>query len=256
MQICFSFPLIDNISGVISCIYNQLNVVRRCQTKYFNQLIEQRLHLRHLRLLKCLLHSTDLQHSPHTGRNLKNSRCFVHVNIKEAGIGITVELCIDDVRKRHVYTTSTNEIEIRVVTDDGRDASRFMFYFEGTFPTSPYKESMVILMFELVIAPVRYSVFFNSEIIKEHGSTTRGWNSTSINLKNGHISWSCHLCHPRDTHTHIYKYIYIYIYIYNRHNPDEMVYLQPKVNKYTRRNIKLAFWNVGVFWSNIIIFTL
>ena len=77
------------------------------------------------------LHSPGVRDSRDFDSNQQNSRCFVYANIKEEGIGITVVLCADDVRKRHVYTSSTNEVEIRVTVDEGKDASRFIFNFEG-----------------------------------------------------------------------------------------------------------------------------
>ena len=64
-------------------------------------------------------------------RTTESNHCFGNINIKEEGIGITVTLCADDVRKRHVYTSSTNEVEVRVLIEDGKDASRFFMKFEG-----------------------------------------------------------------------------------------------------------------------------
>ena len=70
--------------------------------------------------------------------NKQHSRCFAYANIKEEGIGITVTLCADDVRKRHVYTSSTNTVEIRAIIDGGEDASRFIFDFEGFLSVDRY----------------------------------------------------------------------------------------------------------------------
>ena len=53
--------------------------------------------------------------------------------IKERGIGINMELCTGDVRKRRVYTTSTNEVEIKLLDniDLNPESPRFLIEFEG-----------------------------------------------------------------------------------------------------------------------------
>ena len=62
------------------------------------------------------------------------STCLVHANIKEKGIRVGVALCAGDDRKRHVYMSSTSEVDIRVIFDNGGiDTSRFIFIFEGNF---------------------------------------------------------------------------------------------------------------------------
>ena len=58
-------------------------------------------------------------------------RCFGYTSVKEKGIGIRFELCVSDARKRHVYTSSTNEVEIAIATEEGIDSSRFFIEFEG-----------------------------------------------------------------------------------------------------------------------------
>ena len=65
------------------------------------------------------------------------SVCFVYAIIKEEAIGSTMTLCAGDVRRKHVYTTSTNSVEIRIVTKkrEGEEPSYFMIDYEGTYST-------------------------------------------------------------------------------------------------------------------------
>ena len=79
------------------------------------------------------LHLTGIYDNEDFDSKQRNSRCFVYANVKEEGIGITVALCADDIRKRHVYTSSTNKVEILVTVDEGKDASRFILNFEGAW---------------------------------------------------------------------------------------------------------------------------
>ena len=60
------------------------------------------------------------------------SPCFVHTNINEEGISVSM----GDVRRKHVYTSSTNEVEIHVVNNNQEwtPTSGFIFEFEGYYP--------------------------------------------------------------------------------------------------------------------------
>ena len=78
-----------------------------------------------------LSYSTDFTDTTNVESTQPYSRCFGDANIKEEGIGITVRLCVDDIRQRHVYTSSTNMVEIQFAIEEGSDASRFVFHFEG-----------------------------------------------------------------------------------------------------------------------------
>ena len=60
-------------------------------------------------------------------------QCVGFTSIKEEGIGVTFELCASDTRKRHVYTSSTNQLEIVVATEDGVAAFQFFIEFEGIY---------------------------------------------------------------------------------------------------------------------------
>ena len=61
------------------------------------------------------------------------SPCFVHADINEAGISVSMALCVSDVRRKHVYTSSTNEVAIHIVNEnqEGTADSGFIFEFEG-----------------------------------------------------------------------------------------------------------------------------
>ena len=63
--------------------------------------------------------------------------CFIHADINEAGISVSMALCISDARKKHVYTSSTNEVEIHIVNEnqEWKATAGFIFEFEGNYPT-------------------------------------------------------------------------------------------------------------------------
>ena len=65
--------------------------------------------------------------------DLNSSPCFVHADFNEAGISVSMALCVSDVRRKHVYTSSTNELEMHIVNEnqDWTIASGFIFEFEG-----------------------------------------------------------------------------------------------------------------------------
>ena len=56
--------------------------------------------------------------------------CHVYVIIKEARNSLTA--CAEDMRQRHVYTTDTNRVEIRVVTKKKSTAeAQFLLNYTG-----------------------------------------------------------------------------------------------------------------------------
>ena len=65
--------------------------------------------------------------------DLNSSPCFIHADINEAGISVSMALCVSDARRKHVYTSSTNEVEIHIVNEnpEWKATSGFIFEFEG-----------------------------------------------------------------------------------------------------------------------------
>ena len=62
-----------------------------------------------------------------------SSPCFIHADIKEAGISVSMALCISDARRKHVYTSSTNEVELHIINENQEwtTTAGFIFEFEG-----------------------------------------------------------------------------------------------------------------------------
>ena len=59
------------------------------------------------------------------------SQCVGYTTVKEEGIGVTFQICAGDTRKRHVYTSSTHELEIVVGSNVVVDTLQFIVEFEG-----------------------------------------------------------------------------------------------------------------------------
>ena len=78
--------------------------------------------------------------NPETSPDQNTSPCFVHTNINEEGISISMALCVGDARRKHVYTSSTNEVEIHIINEnqEWKSTSGFIFEFEGNNPISQW----------------------------------------------------------------------------------------------------------------------
>ena len=63
----------------------------------------------------------------------QSSICSVYAIIKEESIGSTMTVCAKDQRFSKVYTSTTNSVEIRIVTKSKQDVEdkQFVIYFEG-----------------------------------------------------------------------------------------------------------------------------
>ena len=71
--------------------------------------------------------------STFTGSMTGTSGCRVYATVKEESVGKSFTVCGGDGRQRHVYTSLTNTVEVRIVgkpsTADGRD--HFLLQYEG-----------------------------------------------------------------------------------------------------------------------------
>ena len=61
--------------------------------------------------------------------------CFLYAVIKEQSAGVTLNICATTERRTNLYTTSTNSVEISMMTANSADGQPafFMVEFEGTF---------------------------------------------------------------------------------------------------------------------------
>ena len=67
--------------------------------------------------------------------NRHSSRCVVYAVIKEESSGTTQTICGGNDRLQHVFTTSSNALEIRVIDSEAVDGNmpNFVIEYEGIF---------------------------------------------------------------------------------------------------------------------------
>ena len=66
-------------------------------------------------------------------REIENRRCDVYANIIEEESGGRLTVCSGDVRYKHLYTTTSNSVEIQIINiGEGADNSAyFAIAFQG-----------------------------------------------------------------------------------------------------------------------------
>ena len=60
------------------------------------------------------------------------SPCLLYAIIRENAVGVTLNICATPERRSHLYTTSTNSVQISIMTENAE--SSFMLQFQGTVP--------------------------------------------------------------------------------------------------------------------------
>ena len=60
--------------------------------------------------------------------------CTAYANLKEKAVGVTMTICGGEERKRHLYTSVTNSVEIHIDIQKGGklDVPYFIVEYEGT----------------------------------------------------------------------------------------------------------------------------
>ena len=69
-----------------------------------------------------------------TGYESQDRRCDIYAKINEAATGATVIVCSGEARHKHLYTTTSNSVEIQIVKtgeEDGDDPSYFAIVYQG-----------------------------------------------------------------------------------------------------------------------------
>ena len=69
-----------------------------------------------------------------SGYENQDRRCDIYAKINEDATGATVTVCSGETRHKHLYTTTTNSVEIQIVKtgeEDGDDPTYFAIVYQG-----------------------------------------------------------------------------------------------------------------------------
>ena len=78
--------------------------------------------------------STLLIPKAQTGYQNQDRRCDIYARINEEASGARVTVCSGEARHRHIYTTTSNSVEIQIIkaADSADDSAYFVIAFRGT----------------------------------------------------------------------------------------------------------------------------
>ena len=69
-----------------------------------------------------------------TRRDRQDRRCDIYANVIDEASGARITVCPGETRFRHLYTTTSNSVEIQIVNmgDNGDESAYFAIGFQGT----------------------------------------------------------------------------------------------------------------------------
>ena len=77
---------------------------------------------------------------------ISESHCYLYAVIREKAAGVTLNICATAERRSQLYTTSTNSLEISIITDVAEDVHpQFLIEFQGTVPLNYPPQTYIIL---------------------------------------------------------------------------------------------------------------